>query len=67
MDKNAKKVVTSVALILWPILRILAAKYGLPLPDFGGLGDLLGITSQGVGTAMLANAKPLSSQGPYRA
>ena len=47
-----------VILVLWPVIRIVAAAAGVPLPDLG-IGELPAILSQGAGVALLAKSEKI--------
>lgn len=58
-----------ITLLVWPLIRSLALGFGLDLPDLGPTPDFLtgvGYASQGVGTALLANAKPIGKKATAR-
>lgn len=61
MNKNTLKILGSVLMIVWPIIKSVVAQYGIDLPDVGGLGDFLEIPSQGIGTIALLSAHPPGS------
>lgn len=58
-DGKKTQIWLSLLAILWPIARSFALSRGVPLPDIGGLGDLLGYGSQVVGTTVLAKSNPV--------